>query len=195
MGGGAVRRVLLLGTTLLMLVTGCAPAGADHRSAVPPPTLTSSGADPGDQALIYAAVLRRYLSTPQDNSNLGFATVFVLDHTDVAAADPMRTAASTTTAPISAADQRGIAAALRDVAPVRFVASRDQVIVSTDGCAVVRDNGILILLGPPVPAGGTVQVAINGYVACLGATWLTYVVAHHPDGWQVTGTTGVSAVA
>lgn len=187
-----MRRMLWLATALLMLVTGCAPAGKDHQAAVPAATVA---ADPGDQALIYAAVLRRYLSTPADNSHLDFATVFVLDHSDVSAADPMRSAAATGTAPIPVADQRAITAALTDIAPVRFVGSREQVIVTTDGCDAVRDHGILILLGPPVPSEGSVQVAINGYVACLGATWLTYVLARGPAGWQVTGTTGDYAVA
>ena len=34
------------------------------------------------------------------------------------------------------------------------------------------------------------------FVACLGATWLTYVVRNQPgSGWRVTGTTGSMAVA
>ena len=190
-----MRRLLWLGTTLLLLVAGCAPAGQDHLAAVPSATLP---AGPGEPALIYTAVLRRYLTSPQDNSNLDFATVFVLDHTDGGAADPMRATAATAgpaSAPIAAADQREIAAALADIAPVRFVGSRDQVIVSADGCDVVRDHGVLLLLGPPMANEGSVRVGINGYVACLGATWLTYVVTHQPDGWQVTGTTGDFAVA
>jgi hypothetical protein len=188
-----MRRVLLPWMTLLFLTAACSSAAANHPPAVGPTTSTS--AETSDQAQIYAAVLRRYLTTPQENSNLTFATVFVLDHTDAAAADPMRTASSATTAPISAADHRSIIAALHYVATVQFVAAREQVVISKDGCATVRDNGILVLLGPPTPVAGATHVAINGYVACLGATWFTYVVTHHADGWLVTGTTGPAAIS
>jgi hypothetical protein len=92
-------------------------------------------------------------------------------------------------------NQRRITTALHDVATVQFIAAREQVIVSKDGCATVRDNGILILLGPPTPVEGATQVGINGYVACLGATWFTYVVTHRGDGWQVAGITGPTAIS
>jgi hypothetical protein len=38
-------------------------------------------------------------------------------------------------------------------------------------------------------------VAVNGFVACLGATWLTYVVERDQGGWAVTGTTGGMAIS
>jgi hypothetical protein len=201
-----MRRPPVLGTLSLslLLTAACAPVTADSASA-PRPSATAAGtagpeaagtAEPNRDAQIYIAVLRRYLTTPQDNSNLTFASVFVLDYTDPSAADPIRTAPSTATTPISAADQHTIAGALHDVAPLQFVATRDQAIIhGKDGCAVVRDNGILILLGPATPVGDTMQVAINGFAACLGATWFTYIVVPHTGGWAVTGTTGTAAIS
>jgi hypothetical protein len=50
-------------------------------------------------------------------------------------------------------------------------------------------------LGDPVGDAGRVEVALSGFVACLGATWLTYVVVRDGGGWRVTGTTGPIAVA
>jgi len=201
-----MRRPLMLGTLslLLLLAAACAPVTAgsapgSRPSAIGSGTVSSvaSGtAGPSRDAQIYIAVLRRYLTTPQDNSNLSFTTVFVLDYADPSAADPMRTAPSTTTTPIPAADQHTIADALHDVAPLQFVATRDQAIVhGKDGCAAVRDNGILILLGPAIPVGDIMQVAINGFAACLGATWFTYIVVPHTGGWAVTGTTGTHAIS
>jgi hypothetical protein len=65
-----------------------------------------------------------------------------------------------------------------------------------DGCPQVRNGGILITLGPADGDGHEVRVAVNGFVACLGATWLTYVVRNQPGaGWRVTGTTGPMAIA
>jgi hypothetical protein len=190
-----MRRLLVLGTLSLLLTAACA-AAAQNPPAARPSGVAASTVDPSHDVPVYVAVLRRYLTTPQENSNLTFATVFVVNYRDVGAADPMRTAPSATTTPISTADQQTIVAALHDVAPVQFVASRDQVIIhNTNGCAVVRDNGILILLGPTTQIAGTIQVGINGFVGCLGATWFTYVVAPHAGGWVVTGTTGPVAIS
>jgi len=60
---------------------------------------------------------------------------------------------------------------------------------------VVRDNGIWVLLGPPTTVADQIQVGINGFVACLGATWFTYVVTPNADGWEVTGRTGPAAIS
>ena len=68
-------------------------------------------------------------------------------------------------------------------------------VVVTEGCAHVKDGGILITLGT-IDGGGTeVKVAVDGFVACAGATWVTYVVLWESGGWQVTGTTGPRGIA
>lgn len=186
-----MRRLNMIVVLVAVAVTGC--ARSTPRSAPVPATaqvVTSS-----DIAQIYLAVLRRYLTTSQDNSNLSFARVFVVARADPRAADPMDPVTAPAGQPITAVDQATIIAGLRDIAPVEFVASRDKVMTSVHGCATVRDHGIVMLLGPPVPAGRSTHVAINGFVACLGATWLTYVVQHGGSGWAVTGTTGTAAIA
>jgi hypothetical protein len=107
----------------------------------------------------------------------------------------MRTIAPPGGAPISPTDQQRIIAALRDVTTVRFVGARSEVVVQDNGCDRVRDGGILILLAPPVVGPDHVKVGINGFVACLGATWLTYVVQRDTAGWTATGTTGTAAIS
>ncbi len=190
-------RLLLLGISALALMASCARAGANSPQVVRPSESGSTTAGKSRDARIYAAVLRRYLTTQAENSNLQFTTVFVFDYADTTAADPMRTTKSDNVTPISATDQLSIATALRDVAPVHFVASRNDAVTSNkDGCPIVRDNGILILLGPPTAtAVDEIQVGINGFVACLGATWFTYVVTENADGWVVTGRTGPAAIS
>lgn len=59
----------------------------------------------------------------------------------------------------------------------------------------MRDNGILVLLGPPTAAGEQMQVGINSFVACLGASWSTHVVTQNADGWVITGKTGLVAIS
>jgi hypothetical protein len=89
-----------------------------------------------------------------------------------------------------------VTAALAGIAHVIFIADRGSVMEAGGGCGQVRNGGILITLGLPVSHGHEMQVAINGFVACLGATWLTYVLHDQPGaGWRVTGTTGSMAIS
>jgi hypothetical protein len=76
------------------------------------------------------------------------------------------------------------------------LADRKSVLVNAEGCAEVRGGGILITLGTLDGDDTLVRVGISGFVACLGATWLTYVVQNTVGvGWRVTGTTGARAIA
>ena len=145
---------------------------------------------------VYTQVLRRYLSTPGENSfpERTFRHVYVLDRAVPDAGDPQ--ARQVAGEPIPAGTQRAVAGALADVGPVTFVADRESVTVLENGCAVVRDGGILVTLGPVDGDGDRAEVGVYGFVACLGATWLTYVVRHTAGaGWQVTGTTGPMAIS
>jgi hypothetical protein len=67
--------------------------------------------------------------------------------------------------------------------------------VDRDRCARVRDQGILITLGPADGAGDRVQVGVYGFVACLGANSLTYLVERTGGGWVVGGIAARGPVA
>jgi hypothetical protein len=189
---GALLTPVLLAPVLLVALLGAGCATSRTGTGAPAVQPSSAGGD----ADLYLAVLRRYLGTPADNSFPDrFATAYVLDRADPNAADPMRAQAPGAGAPIGAADQRRIVAGLRGVATVRFVGAPDDVLDRSAGCARVPDGGILITLGTPVGGPDRVEVGVSGFVACLGATWLTYVVERRDGGWQVTGTTGSRAVA
>lgn len=189
----------LLATVLatLVLAAGCARptpaqplAGSGSGSGSATPTVAASDRT----TAIHIEVLRRYLTSPSENSNLGGKVIYILDHTDASAGDPM-TSGGSPGEPMSAAARQAIAEALQGIAPVRFVATREEAMTNQDNCAVVRDNGILMVLGPPKSSGSAYHVPVHGFVACLGATWLTYVVEPSGAGWAVTGTTGSMAVA
>jgi hypothetical protein len=150
---------------------------------------------PAGVAEVWVQVLRRYLSTPGENSfPQAFKTVYVFDLAYPDAADPNGKHAGGTL--IARQEQRQITAALKGMAHVTFIADRASVIQPTHGCWQVRNGGILITLGTPVMHGPEMRVGINGGVACAGATWLTYVLRNQPGGsWRVTGTTNTMAIA
>lgn len=186
-----VVAVLLVGTA-----TACAAAVDRDPSSAPPVSGSPIDATGTREAGVYVQVLRRYLSTPAENSfpERTFQRIFVLDRAVPGSGEPQAQRAAGE--PIPAGTQQAMLGALRDLGPVSFVADRDSVIVMQDGCAVVKDDGILITLAPISGAGDRVEVGVNGYVACLGATWLTYVVTYTSgSGWQVTGTTGSMAIS
>jgi hypothetical protein len=183
----SMARTFLIAVVAMAALTGCA-RGAEPEAAAGPAVAKETG--------IYSAVLRRYIGTPNDNSFPGqtFATVYVMAGTSAGAGDPL--ASPDTDTPIPEETRGEITADLADVAQVAFIADRDTVLESNGTCPHVKDGAILMTLGPPTGDDTEVTVAVNGFVACLGATWLTYVVHHDPGvGWHVTGTTGSMAVA
>jgi len=195
----ATAAAAIILTALAVSTAGCGSTVASAPPTAHPPVsdrpaaVTEAGAK---QADIYVQVLRRYLSSPAENSFPGqaFKTVYVLSQAYPDAADPDGT--HRRGAPITPQAQRQVTAALAGMARVIFIADRGSVIEARDGCEKVSNGGILITLGPPVSHGHEVHVAIYGFVACLGATWLTYVLQDQPGvGWLVTGTTGSMAIA
>ena len=168
-------------------------ARGSHRSRYHQKTRKAS-----ERAAIYLSVLRRYLTSGENSfPGFDFPVVYVLDVADSAQTDTFGSTATARREPITAADQRAIVTGLADVATVQFVADRDSVIETKDQCAQVRGGGILIILAPPAGDGtiNRLEVGIHGFVACLGATWMTYVVERTGGAWTVTGTTGPMAVA
>lgn len=195
-----MRRVLVA-VLVLFAASGC--SGRSEPIVERAPTTSPSTASPvSDPVDVYAAAISRYL-TGRENSfpDTRFPVVFVLDRLDPAAAAPEPATGSTV--PLTAAQQQRIAALVRGASAgtstdVRFVTGLDAATTAAtgDSCKVVRDNGVFIALGPAKSTGAdTAEVAVHGFVACLGATWFTYVLRREPAGWTVTGTTGPMAVS
>jgi len=192
-------------TALAVSTAGCgglAVAGAPPVAGARPAMHTPASHKPAavteakaKEAEVYVQVLRRYLSTPAENSfPEPFKTVYVLNQVYPDAANPNGTHGHG--APIPPQTQRQVAAGLAGMTRVIFIADRTSVIEAKGGCGQVKNGGILITLGPPVVHGHQLRVGINGWVACLGATWLTYVLQDQPGaGWRVTGTTPTMAIA
>jgi hypothetical protein len=179
------RRILALALAVLTLA-GCARTA--NATTVAAPSGTPSASSTAD---LYTTVLQRYLGTPSENGFDGhFPVVYVLDTAYPDAADPMGRHPGGTAIPADA--QARIVAA---VPGATFVHDRNSVVEKKDGCVTVKGGGILVTLGTVDGTGDEVHVGISGYVACLGATWLTYVVHRDGSTWRVTGTTGPYAIA
>lgn len=196
-----MRRMLVIAIVagvFAAAAVGTAGCARDTAAGAPPAEESSAGDWPAGvkEAEVYVQVLRRYLSTPAESSfpDQTFKTAYVLDQAHPDAADPVGKLERGT--PIAPNTQHQISAALAGLAHVAFIADPETVIETRAGCAQVRDGGILITLGTVDGDDNGVQVAVNGFVACLGATWLTYVVQNQPaSGWRVTGTTGPMVIA
>jgi hypothetical protein len=189
-----MRRMLTIAMTAVALTAGCAQQLPSQPQAVSRPAVDwPAGVK---EAEVYEQVLRRYLSTPADNSfpDTNFTTVYVLDHAQPDAANP--TGRQRSGIPIPPNTQTHITSALAQVASVTFIADKTSVLDTSSGCAKVRNSGILITLGTVDGDDNEAKVGIFGFVACLGATWLTYVLHNEAgSGWRVTGTTGPMGIA
>jgi hypothetical protein len=165
--------------------TAASPPRAPHAPQPPPVTTGPASARADRQAAVYATVLRQFLTSGDDSFGDQFPRIFVLDRAIAGAGTPTRRATAIGGGPIPPAARHAITNALADVGPVAFVASPDAVIVDGNGCARVRDQGILVTLGPLIGMGDRVEVGVNGFVACLGAAWVTYLVGWTGQGWVV----------
>jgi hypothetical protein len=209
-----VRTIVAVLFAATIAITGCTHPSADqpappppvpnpshpptpptHRTDPTPDDPTPDDPTPADRhALIYAAVLRQYLTSGDAGyGDTRFPHIFALDHTAAGAGGAGHHLPGG--GPIPRAVQRAITQALTDVGPLTFVGSRDTVIQDPHGCAQVRGDGILITLGPVDGGGDRVQVGLNGFRACLGANSLTYLVERTGRGWAVSRITARGPVA
>lgn len=180
-----MRYAIAIIAAALTLVAGCGKGA------------TSGGVPPAgvNEAEVYQVVLRRYLTQPSENSfpDKTFKTFYLKDQAYPNAGEPE---VKRDGVPISAQTQSLIVADLATRGEATFVSDADSVLDNSTGCAVVKNDGILITLGTIDGDDKEVKVGINGYVACLGATWLTYVVENPTGtGWIVKGTTGPMAIS
>jgi hypothetical protein len=190
----AFRTVAAVLFATAVAVAGCT-AQFTHGSPPPVGRIGPTSDDADRQAAVYPVVLRQYLTSGHghDGGDAGFGgyrfpRIFVLDRTVARTGAHMRMV-NGEDKPIPSAVQHTVTETLADVGPVTFVASPNTVIEETDGCAQVRDEGILITLAPLVGMGNRAEVGVNGFVACHGASSVTYALERTNAGWVVHDTT------
>ena len=151
------------------------------------PAKAPTAAGPARETAVYLSVLRHFFTSGDTSfGDHQFPHVFMRD---VAVKSPIEGPSETGT-PIPTDVQGALTSGLADLAPLEFVHTDTEVIEEHDGCAQVRDGGILITLGPVAATGDKVEVDVEGFVACLGAVWLTYVVRHEHGRWVIADTIG-----
>jgi hypothetical protein len=160
-------------------------------SAGPTPSPSS---EPPLAALVYTAVIRQLVTV--DHTFGGGASPF--DHVYVVegplgAADRPRLRPARR--PFPEEVKRAIVEGLDDLPPVEFIADPDAVRLGRDGLHGVKDNGVIISLGPIEPSGRGVHVATGLWCGGLCGQWLTYVVVESDEGWRIRGTTGPVAIS
>jgi hypothetical protein len=119
--------------------------------------------------------------------------IYVLAHTVKDAGDALPPEAETGD-PLADEVKRRLLAELSDL-PVEFVSDAESVTIPVDRGGGVKNDGVVVTLGPIPKGDDRVEVQASLYAGPLAATWLTYVVRLSSQGWRVTGTTGPVAIS
>lgn len=143
-----------------------------------------------DRVAVYAEVIR-HMTTEQGQPS-GFPIIYVLDRLVENDQDPDDQGVGRA---IASADQRALAEAVEDVAPLEFVPSRSEVVAPMEDGGRVQNDGIFLTLGPISGGDYRVLTPATTYLGNLAATWQTWVVERVGDRWRVTGTEGPVAIS
>ena len=163
-----------LGLTLgLLALVACGERPSVQPGQLRPQDLTRHER----QAFVYAAAIRHLVSEMPSEPR----RIFVLDHAGGSAGDPVLI-------PIEVQDR--VREELALLPRLKFVSERGEVIGPAARGARVRNDGVLITLGP-VPSGrDQVRVRASRYEGNLGSTSQTLELRRHGLRWQVEGTAG-----
>src|SRR5919106_2548092 len=183
---------------VLMLVAGCTdeprlPAEAPS----PSPATESPMGDVAREIEIYSAVIRRPVT--KDHTFGGgpapFRYVYVVNGPIKNAGDPLGDHFGPATEPFSSTAVDGMEQQLRDLPPLRFILDGNNARRGKQGQGGVKNDGVIISLGPIERKKGRVHVATGLWCNGLCGQWLTYVLKPRGDNWRITGTTGPYAIS
>lgn len=145
---------------------------------------------------IYAAVIRRLVT--KDHTFGGgaspFEHVYVLDGPRKGAGNPLKPEA-----PAEKHFSDEIKAALNDslrkLPPIDFVARSQDARRGSGIDKGVKDNGVIVSVGPIIGRAGTVKVSNSLWCNGLCGQWQTYRVELVGGHWRVKGTVGPIAIS
>lgn len=185
----------------LLLISGVVVASC----AGPFPDARTPGGEAGESDVgdtehrtveIYAVVVRRLVTKDHTfgDAPSPFKHVYILDGAVRNASDPT-TADSKPQEPFSEGIKRGLRDKLADLPRIAFISDPDVVRVDDQGIGEVKNEGVIITLGPIVGDGNNVEVPNALWCGSLCGQWLTYVVEHQGGDWEISGTTGPTAIS
>ena len=181
----------------VVALVGCGSPAAVSPGAGPTPR--PSAAEPEDAHRktidIYAEVVRRLVTKDHTfgRSATPFEHVYIVDGVVEGAGDPMKSGVAEPKEPFDDEVKEGLLDALRSLPPVEFVADPDS--VRKPDLGGVKNNGVIITLGPIEEEAERIEVSNSLWCSGLCGQWMTYVLKPAGNGWRITGTTGPSAIS
>lgn len=151
---------------------------------------------PETQAEIYATVIQRLVTRDHTfgRASSPFEFVYVVD-----GVVPLGERAPSPLGPavedFPASTKARMAEILDELPPLEFIQDPESVRLGPEGAGGVKNDGVIISLGPIEWVRGEIQVATGLWCGGLCGQWLTYVLAEEEDGWVITGTTGPIAIS
>lgn len=190
-----MRTMLIILLATAIAASGCAYEPEQSSTTRSPSTETAAPTDDvAADVEIYSAVIRRLVT---DDHTFGggaspFKHVYVVDGPIPNAGGPeaARNPFGPASAPFPPDVVAGIEEELVDLPPVTFIADGNDVRRGEQGMEGVKNDGVIISLGPLEPKNGTIHVSNNLWCGGLCGQWLTYVLVEDDGRWKITGTTG-----
>jgi hypothetical protein len=188
---------------VVLVFTMAASACTDDTPPISTPPSPGATATPADRVTtkveIYSAVIRRLVT--KDHTFGGgpspFEHIYVINGPIEDAGDPMAgTLFGPAPRPFPPDVVAGIQDRLQDLLPVQFVNDGDNVRRGKQRLGDVRNDGVIISLGP-IEQRKKGRVHVSNGLWCGGTCgqWLTYVLREEQGRWKITGTTGPYAIS
>lgn len=189
-----MKNVLSTLFVVTMLATGCANEPAARSTTATPGTSTSEAKG---QIEIYSAVIRRLVTKDHTfgRAPSPFNYVYVVNGPIKDAGDPLGDHFGPASRPFPSKIVDGIKEELQDLPPVRFVIDANDLRRGKEGAGGVKNDGVIISLGPIERKKGRVHVSNGLWCGGTCGQWLTYVLAEDEGRWKITGTTGPYAIS
>jgi hypothetical protein len=190
--GGTMRRLLtgLIATSALVSCAQAPPAaspGSEVPSHTPTPSASDQGADGSPD--IYAAMIREVAGAEGPSWERIFVVTRICDN----AADPAEPSGCADA--FSEDDQAALTQALPKLADrLRFIDDPSR-LYSDGWFGGTGPTTVVIRVGPIVRTDDGVEIGASYGCGGLCGSGTTYRLEASPDGWTVTGTTGVSWIA
>lgn len=191
------RRILVL-FAVVMLAGACTDEPSD-TSTIPSPPARNQIPQIGTEAEIeiYAAVIRRLVTKDHTFGRAPtlFDYVYVVNGSLKDAGDPLGDHFGPASEPFPSEVVDGIEERLEDLPPVRFVRDGNGIRLGKQGIGGVKNDGVIISLGPIERKNGKVYVSNGLWCGGTCGQWLTYVLREAQGRWKITGTTGSYAIS